>query len=111
MQKDGSLLALGFRYALDRYDFDNTTANWKAIHRANLALASRWKINDKWLWANYGIVGIAAEEGSDKDKGFVFNYLSIRIAVNSRLQKFLGKRDLLSHRSSLLRYAARPPSR
>jgi len=80
------LLALGFRYALDRYDFDNTTANWKAVHRANLALASRWKINDKWLWANYGIVGVAAEEGSDKDKGFVFNYLSIaEYKVNDRL--------------------------
>jgi len=77
MRKDGSLLALGFRYALDRYDFDNITANWESIHHANLGLASRWKINDKWLWANYGIGGIAAEEGSDKDQALIFNYLSI----------------------------------
>ena len=77
MQKDGSLLAIGFRYALDRYDFNNSTANWKAVHHANLGLAARWKINDKWLWANYATAGIAAEESADKSDAFVFNYITI----------------------------------
>lgn len=86
MQKDGSLLALGFRYALDRYDFDNATANWKAVHHINLGIAARWKINDKWLWANYAVGGTAAEEGSDKGDAFVFNYLSIaEYKVNDKL--------------------------
>ena len=86
MQKDGSLLALALRYALDRYDFNNTAASWKAVHHVNLGLASRWKINDRWLWANYTVGGIAAEEGSDKDKGFVFNFISIaEYKVSERL--------------------------
>jgi len=85
-RKEGSLIGLGFRYALDRYDFNNTTANWKAVHNTDLGLAARWKINDKWLWANYAVAGIAAEEGSDKDEALVFNYISIaEYKVNDKL--------------------------
>lgn len=86
INNEDKLLAIGFRYAQDRYNFNNTTANWKTIHHGNLGLASRWKVNDSWLWANYLVGGIAAEEGSDKGDGFVFNYISIaEYKVNDRL--------------------------
>ncbi|MGJ8657335.1 MAG: hypothetical protein ACSHX6_12880 [Akkermansiaceae bacterium] len=86
INKEDNLLAIGFRYALDRYDFDGTTADWGAVHHVNLGLASRWKVNEDWLWANYGVVGYSAEEGSDKDDGLNFNYISIaEYKVNDRL--------------------------
>ena len=84
--EEGNLLAIGFRYALDRYDFRGATADWESIHHANLGLASRWQVNDGWLWANYAIAGISAEEGSDKDQGFNFNFISIaEYKVSDRL--------------------------
>jgi hypothetical protein len=86
INEEDNLLAIGFRYALHRYDFNDTTADWQAIHHGNLALASRWQVNDDWLWANYAIAGISAEEGSDKGGGFNLNYISIaEYKVNDRL--------------------------
>lgn len=86
MQENGSLLAIGFRYALDRYSFQGTTANWETIHQTDLGLASRWKINDDWLWSNYSILGIAAEESSHQSDGFVATHLSMaEYKVNDKL--------------------------
>lgn len=86
INKEDNLLAIGFRYALHRYDFEDTTADWESVQHMNLGLASRWQVNDDWLWANYAIVGISAENGSDKDQGFNFNYISIaEYKVNERL--------------------------
>lgn len=86
IMKEDNILAIGFRYALDRYDFEGTTADWESIHHANIGLASRWQVNDNWLWANYAIAGISAEEGSDKDQGLNFNHISIaEYKVNDRL--------------------------
>lgn len=86
INKNGSLLALGFRYAQDRYDFNNSTADWETVRHTTLGIASRWKINEKWLWANYATAAIAAEEGADKDQALVYNLLSIaEYKVNDRL--------------------------
>lgn len=86
IRNEDNLLAIGFRYALDRYDFDGTTADWGSVHYANLGLASRWQVNDRWLWANYGVAGVAAEEGSNKSDGVTFNLISIaEYEVNDRL--------------------------
>ena len=75
--EEDNLLAIGFRYAMDRYDFNGTTADWQAIHHANIGLASRWQVNDDWLWGNYALAGISAEEGSDMGEGLNFNFISI----------------------------------
>ena len=84
--EEDNLLAIGFRYAMDRYDFKGTTADWGAIHHANLGLASRWQVNDSWLWGNYAVAGISAEEGSDMDQGLNFTFISIaEYKVNDRL--------------------------
>ena len=77
INKEDNLLAIGARYALHRYDFDGTTADWEAIHLANLGLASRWQLNEDWLLGNFAVIGISAEESSDKADGFNFNYISI----------------------------------
>jgi len=84
--EEDNLLAIGFRYAMHRYDFNGTTAEWGAIHQTSISLASRWQVNDDWLWGNYATAGISAEEGSDMDKGLNFNFISIaQYKVNDQL--------------------------
>jgi len=84
--KDKTLIALGFRYALDRYNFNNTEANWGAINRTDVGLAYRWAINDRWLWSNYSIAASAVEEGASSAGSFLFNHITIaKYTVNDRL--------------------------
>jgi hypothetical protein len=84
--EEDNILAVGFRYAMDRYDFNGTNAEWQAIHHANIGLASRWQVNDNWLWGNYAVAGISAEEGSDMGDGLNFNFISIaEYKFNDRL--------------------------
>lgn len=83
--EEDNLLAIGFRYAMHDYDFNGTKADWQAIHLANLGLASRWQVNDSWLWGNYAVAGISAEDGSDMDQGLNFSFISIaEYKVNDR---------------------------
>ncbi len=74
---DGNLLALGFRYSMSDYDFDGTLAEWGRVNRGMLGLASRWRVNDEWLWGNYGAVGFAAEEGARVEDGISFSFVSM----------------------------------
>lgn len=86
VRDEDHLLALSFRYGLDRYDFDGTAADWGSVHYVGLGLASRWRVDDRWLWGNYGRLGIAAEEGSNKSDGVNFNLISIaEYKVSERL--------------------------
>ncbi len=77
IRSEDVLLALGMRYSFDQYHFQDTSADWGDIRNSDLGLAWRWKLNDRWLWGNYGSLGLGVEEGADISGGIKFHHISI----------------------------------
>lgn len=77
IKEEDLLIAFGFRFSRDTFDFENTVTDWESINSIDVGFGTRWQVNDRWRLGNYGTIGTSAEEGANPGDSIQFDYISI----------------------------------